>query len=74
MPRPSKNQHVVAVLRKAIDLGQQQLAACVGVSKSGLQKIELEERKLTGETAKRIADHTGVDLDWLLAGDYTHKS
>jgi transcriptional regulator with XRE-family HTH domain len=70
MPRPAKNQHVVAVLRQAIGLGQQQLAARIGVSKSALQKIELKERTLTRETAKRIADHTGVDLDWLLAGDY----
>ena len=38
------------------------------MSKSDLQKIELEERTLAGETAKRMADHTGVDLDWLLAG------
>jgi transcriptional regulator with XRE-family HTH domain len=70
MPRPAKNQHVVAVLRQAIGLGQEQLADRIGISKSALQKIELNERTLTGDTAKQIADHTGVDLDWLLAGDY----
>ena len=71
MARPSKNQHVVAVLRQAIGLGQQQLAARLGVSRSVIQKMELDERCLTGTNAKRIADHTGVELAWLLAGDYT---
>ena len=71
MPRPAKNQQVVAVLRQAIGLGQQQLARRIDVSKSVIQKIELNERTLTGEVAKRIADHTGVELNWLLDGDYT---
>lgn len=71
MPRPAKNQHVVAVLRQAIGLGQQQLAARLGVSPSVIQKIELGERALTGAMAQRIADHVGVDVEWLLAGDYT---
>lgn len=71
MPRPAKNQHAVAVLRQAIGLGQQQLAARLGVSPSVIQKIELGERALTGAMAQRIADHVGVDVDWLLAGDYT---
>lgn len=70
MPRPAKNQHVVAVLRQAIGLGQQQLAARIGVSKSYIQKIELNERPLPAEAAKRIADHTGVAVDWLMAGNY----
>ncbi len=70
MSRPPKNQHVVAVLRQAIGLGQQQLAARIGCSKSYIQKIELDDRPLSLETAKRIGDHTGVDLDWLMAGNY----
>lgn len=70
MPRPAKNQHVLAVLRRAIGLGQQQLAARLGVSQSFIQKIELSERTLTREIARRMADYTSVDIDWLLAGDY----
>jgi hypothetical protein len=35
-----------------------------------VQSVELGKLRLSERLARRIALHTGADLDWLLAGDY----
>lgn len=70
MPAHSKNQHVLATLRRGLGLGQKELAALVGRSKTAIQRIELGSLLLGEELARRIAQETGVDLRWLLAGHY----
>ena len=70
MPRPSKNQHPLATLRATLGLGQKELAALAGCTKSAIQRIELNQLKPRVELLQTISRATGADLDWLLKGDY----
>lgn len=70
MPAPSKNQHVLASLRRCLRLGQKELAHFAGCSRSAIQRIELGKLPFSPGLAARIGAQTGVDLDWLMAGDY----
>lgn len=69
--RPSQLKHPVAVLRKIIGLGQKELADLIGCSISTLQSIELgpERLALSAELAQKIAEQTGVSVQWLAKGD-----
>lgn len=70
MPRPSKNRHVLARLRRELGLTQRQLAGWVGCSRIAIQHVERGERGLSESMARNVAQATGVALDWLLKLNY----
>src|SRR5580765_809417 len=67
--RPSPLRHPLAVLRTTIGLTQKELAGLTGRAARTIQSIELGHLPLSEELALRIAQETGVDESWLLAGD-----
>jgi transcriptional regulator with XRE-family HTH domain len=69
MPTSSK-QSCLAVLRDIAGLTQRELAEIVGCAGITIQSVELGKLALSRRLAERISLHTGVDVGWLLAGDY----
>jgi transcriptional regulator with XRE-family HTH domain len=67
----STHRHPVAVLRILLGLDQQDFAKLIGCSVSTVQSIELGPGRmpLSPEMAMLITDKTGIDPDWLMAGD-----
>jgi plasmid maintenance system antidote protein VapI len=69
MVRPSKNIHLLAILRKEIDKEQKELAAALNVNERTVRRIELKKQKLTQKLAERIGDLYDVDPDCLVRND-----
>jgi transcriptional regulator with XRE-family HTH domain len=67
--RPSKNMHLLALLRNGLKLAQSDVAAKIGVHETTIQRIETGTRKLTRTLAERIGDAYDVDPDCLLANN-----
>ncbi len=67
--RASKMQHPLALLRRALDLSQKELADLAGCSTSAIQRIELNGLKLSEAMAASIAIRTGVGFQWLMSGN-----
>ena len=67
--RPSLLKHVVAIMRTTLGLTQKELADMAECSVPTIQSVELGRLKLSEALAQRLADHTGVDLGWLLRND-----
>lgn len=65
----SKRSHVLALLRVALNLKQDELAKLAGCSTATIQSIELSRLTLSDSLAARISAATGVDLNWLRAND-----
>jgi transcriptional regulator with XRE-family HTH domain len=63
----------VAVLRQEIGQSVEQFAALIGKSVSAVTKLENGQLKLSAETAFKIAEETGIAVEWLLNGDATEK-
>jgi hypothetical protein len=85
--RPSPLRHPVAILRQLLGLDQQAFANLTGRSRPTVKAVELCKLALSAKFAGDIADATGIDPAWLLAGDpltpprrldaggdYTHES
>ena len=69
MPRPSKNVHVLALLRRELGLKQQDIASRVGVNVRTIRRIELGTQNLTWTMAERLGDSYGVDPVCLITND-----
>lgn len=67
--RRSPLRHPLAVLRNEIGLSQGELGELVNRTARTIQAIELRQMPLSEELAYAIAQATGVDPDWLRAGD-----
>ncbi len=72
--RPSKNEHVLALLRGIIDCGQKQIADWVGCSARTIQSVELGKLNLSESLATRIYLATGVSSGWLVDNDLTRPA
>ena len=55
-------------LRRESKCSQAELAKAIGVSKSSINMYERGEREPSFETVRKLADHFGVDADYLLNG------
>lgn len=66
MPRQSKSNHPLALLRRKLDLLQKEFADLAGCSLATIQSIELRRLELSRNLAARISERTGVSMDWLL--------
>jgi len=62
-------RHPLAVLRYIIGLNQQELADLCGCSRPIIESVELLRRPFTKKLAMKIADATGVSIEWLLDGN-----
>lgn len=69
MPRPSKNIHLLAILRQKLNLQQSELAAKVGVSARTIRKAELGTQKLSYRLAESIGDAFDLDPQSLIRND-----
>jgi len=67
--KPSAQKHTLAVLRVLIGKSQKEMAELVKRSARTIQAIELAQLKLSDELGRQIARATGVNLQWLMAGD-----
>lgn len=67
--RKSSLRTTVAVLRQVLDMKTPEFAEVCGLSLSAIEKLETGRLKLSDEVAFRISQETGVEQDWLLAGD-----
>ena len=68
--RPSSCKNTVTVMRSVAGITMEQLAHLIGCNRNSLQQIELGRLKLSDKMAEKIALHTGIDMNWLLRGDY----
>jgi transcriptional regulator with XRE-family HTH domain len=60
-------RHPVAVLRKELELSQQEFADVARCSRETIRSIEVLRLKLPPKLAEFIAGETGVSLKWLMA-------
>jgi plasmid maintenance system antidote protein VapI len=69
--RPSKNEHLLAILRKELGehVTQAYLAEKIRVHPTTIRRIELGKRKLTRTLAERIGDAFDVDPQCLMEND-----
>ncbi|HIF09348.1 MAG TPA: XRE family transcriptional regulator [Sneathiellales bacterium] len=67
--RPSVNRHVLAALRNVIGLSQKKFGELCGVTRDTILSIETGRLKLSEKLATRIAEETGVTMNWLLEND-----
>ena len=68
--RPSSCKSTLTVMRSVAGITMEQLAHLIGCNRNSLQQIELGRLKLSEKMAKKIALHTGIDMNWLSRGDY----
>ena len=68
--RPSSCKSTLTVMRSVAGLTQQRLAELIRCSRMSIQQIELGRLKLSDKMAEKISFHTGIDMNWLLRGDY----
>jgi transcriptional regulator with XRE-family HTH domain len=62
-------KHVLAVLRRILELNQQEMADLLGCSMPTIQAVEYGKLPLSQKLAAEIQQRTGVDLAWLLSND-----
>jgi transcriptional regulator with XRE-family HTH domain len=79
-------RHALAMLRLTLGLTQKEMAELAGCATITIQSIERGKLALSGKLAEHISAITGVNEDWLVAGDptaemiaedgtaYTHKT
>lgn len=69
-----KNARVttLSLLREITGLGQKKFAEMVGTSVHTIKALEQERLKMSRDFAMRVATFTGIDPDWLLAGEIAH--
>jgi transcriptional regulator with XRE-family HTH domain len=67
--RPSPLRHPLAVLRLILKMGQAELAELCGCSTPTIQAVELCKLPLSKGLAVRVAEATGISVEWLLNGD-----
>jgi transcriptional regulator with XRE-family HTH domain len=65
----SKQKTTVAVLRQTLGLSVEEFGQLIGKSISTVTKLENGLLKLSIETATKISNETGVDVEWLTAKD-----
>jgi transcriptional regulator with XRE-family HTH domain len=65
----SREKTTVAVLRKVLGLSVEEFGQLIGKSLSTVTKLEVGLLKLSVETAIKISNETGVDLQWLMASE-----
>src|SRR5580700_991782 len=65
----SRQKTTVAALRQKLGLSVEEFGQLIGKSISTVTKLENGLLKLSVETAIKISNETGVDLQWLMAGD-----
>ena len=65
----SRQKTTVAVLRQVLGLSVEEFAKLIVKSVSTVTKLENGLLKLSEETAFKISEETGVEFQWLLAGD-----
>lgn len=69
MARPSSLRHPLAVLRKILEMSQQDFAELVNCSVATIQSVELGRLRLSLALAERIRDATGISVNWLIRGN-----
>ena len=69
MSRPTTIQHPLATLRKAVDLGRDQMSTRLKMSRPALEKVERGRNPLTALLRERVFAATGVCPDWLATQD-----
>jgi plasmid maintenance system antidote protein VapI len=67
--RRSKNVHLLAILRKELDLSQKCVATTIQIHPSSVRNIELGRRQLTRTLAERIGNAYNVDPECLMANN-----
>jgi transcriptional regulator with XRE-family HTH domain len=60
----------MTVMRSVAGITMQQLADLVGCSRMSLQQIELGRLELSHKMAEKVSLHTGIGMNWLLAGKH----
>ena len=68
--RPSSCKSTLTVMRSVAGITMAQLARLIDCNPNSLQQIELGRLRLSEKMAEKIALHTGIDMYWLLRGDY----
>jgi transcriptional regulator with XRE-family HTH domain len=69
----SRQTTTVAVLRQVLGLSVEEFGQIIGKSISTVTKLENGLLKLSEETGFQIYQETGVEFEWLMAGDPTKK-
>ena len=69
MPRPTTIQHPIATLRKAVDLGRDQMSTRLNMSRPALEKVERGRNPFTALLRERVFAATGVCPGWLATQD-----
>ena len=69
MSRPTTIQHPLATLRKAVNLGRDQMSARLGMSRPALEKVERGRNPFTALLRERVFAATGVCPGWLATQD-----
>ena len=69
MPRPTTIQHPIATLRKAVDLGRDQMSTRLEMSRPALEKVERGRNPFTALLRERVFAATGVCPGWLATQD-----
>src|SRR5215467_11873873 len=62
----SKRKTTVAVLRQVLGLSVEEFAKLIGKSATTINSLETGRLKLAEETAFKIQEETGVEMEWLL--------
>jgi hypothetical protein len=65
MSRPTTIQHPLATLRKAVNLGRDQMSARLKMSRPALEKVERGRNPFTALLRERVFAATGVCPGWL---------
>ena len=65
MSRPTTIQHPLATLRKAVNLGRNQMSARLKMSRPALEKVERGRNPFTALLRERVFAATGVCPGWL---------
>jgi transcriptional regulator with XRE-family HTH domain len=71
--RLSSKRTTVAVLRAMLGLSVEEFANLIGKSAPTIRSLESGRLKLSEETARRIANETGISIYWLLEDDPTKE-
>jgi transcriptional regulator with XRE-family HTH domain len=69
--RKSSGRHPLGILRLMLGLTQKEMADLAGCAAITIQSIERGKLALSGKLAEHISAITGVNEEWLVAGDPT---
>ena len=69
MSRPTTIQHPLATLRKAVNLGRDQMSVRLKMSRPALEKVERGRNPFTALLRERVFAATGVCPGWLATQD-----